>query len=567
MLYSDIIIPTLKETPSEAEVSSHILMLRAGFIRKLVSGAYSYLPLGFRSLNKVINIVREEMSSALAQEVLLPALQPAELWKRSGRFDVLGEDMISFKDRHGKDMVLGPTHEEVITDLAKNEIKSYKELPVTFYQIQTKFRDEPRPRFGVIRSKEFIMMDAYSFDTSWEGLDKSYEKMYNAYCRIFTRCGLNFIPVEADTGIMGGNVSHEFMVPSPIGEDLIVLCTSCNYAVSFDKAEILKNNSPKADIELKSLLEVHTPNVKSVKDVTSFLKIGDSGLVKTIFYKADGNIVAVLIRGDYEINETKLKNYLKVKELVMADSQTIEKIANSPVGFSGPVGLKEVRIIADYSLIGMSNFVTGANKNNTHLINVNIDRDFKVSEYIDARGITSADLCPKCAKPIKIEHSIEVGHIFKLGTKYSSSLEATFLDESGAVKPMIMGCYGIGVNRIIASCIEQNHDEFGMIFPQPIAPFKIIMLPLNYEDAALKEVADSLYKKALSLTKDVLFDNRPLRAGMKFKDADLMGIPVQIVIGEKNLKENKIEIKLRKGNIKRVINVSDFEKELAQVLE
>lgn len=559
MKSSEMFLPTLKEIPAEAQAISHILMIRAGMIRKLTSGVYSYLPLGFRVLKKIETIISEEMNKEGAQQVLLPAIQPAELWTRSGRFEVLGQDMITFVDRHKKINVLGPTHEEVITTLVKNEVNSYRQLPLIIYQIQTKFRDEARPRFGVVRSREFIMKDAYSFDCDIEGLNKSYKKMYDAYFRIFERCGLRFIAVEADTGIMGGDVSHEFMVLADSGEDKIVRCKKCGYAASIDKAECIRSDQGSKTKDQKPLKKVLTPDVSSVKDVADFLKVSSKQLVKTLIYISDHKPIAVLIRGDHEVNEAKLKNVLKIEQLIMANEEVIQKITNGALGFSGPVGLEGIYILADYSVKNMVNFVVGANTTDAHLINVNLDRDFKVGEWADVRTVTAGDLCPRCRMDIEISHAIEVGHVFKLGTKYSETLQAYFLDEHGNAQKIIMGCYGIGVTRIIAACIEQNHDEHGIIWPEELSPFQVIILPLNPEDKLSKTTAEEIYGQLSQMNVEVLLDDRNVRAGIKFKDADLTGIPIQIIIGEKSLKHNLIEIKLR-------INAERYKVERSEII-
>jgi len=567
MKWSEALIPTLKENPSDAEVISHKLMVRAGLVRKLIAGAYSYLPLGVKVLNKVEGIIRQEMNKKGAQEVLLPAIHPPELWKKTGRYDLIGEDMIKFKDRHGREMVLGPTHEEIITNLIASEIRSYRQLPLTLYQIQTKFRDEPRPRFGVIRSCEFIMKDAYSFDANLEGLEKSYKKMYDAYCRIFEHCGLNYIPVEADPGFMGGNVSHEFMVPASSGEDVIVTCDSCKYAASVAVAKCFepgtKNPGPKT---LASIKEVSTPGVSTVEKVSQLLKVKPSELVKTLIYVADGTGLAVLVRGDFDINETKLKNILKAEILTLADEKTIEKLTGGPLGYSGPVNLKGIKIIADSSVKGMNNFVTGANKKDKHLINVNLQRDFKADEWADLRFITESDTCPKCKGSIKIGHAIEVGHTFKLGTKYTKALGAMYLDKEGKDREIIMGCYGIGVNRIIASCIEQNNDKDGIVWPLSISPYEIVVIPINILDDKLKTVSEKIYKDLTDAGYDVLFDDRDERAGIKFKDIDLIGIPLRIVISEKNLKDGNVEIKFRNTQKTHFISEKEIIKEVKKFL-
>ena len=557
MRWSKYFIPTLKEVPSEAEAVSHRLMIRSGLIRKLASGAYTYLPLGLRVLQKVQNIIREEMDSSGAIELFMPSMQPVELWHESGRFKDLGEDLITYKDRHNRVMVFGPTHEEVITDLARNHINSYKQMPVTFYQIQTKFRDEVRPRFGVIRSREFIMKDAYSFDKDWEGLDKSYQKMYEAYENIFKRCGLKAIAVEADSGVMGGDVSHEFMVVSDSGEDLLAHCASCGYSGSLAVAEV-KGEASNHELrsgtghglrvkgeDSKPLKEVDTPGVTTIEKVGHLLKVKPENMVKTLIYAADEKPIAVLIRGDHDANEAKIKKYLKCQTLEMASEDVIKKITGGPMGFSGPVGLKEARVIADDSIKGMVNFVTGANKKDRHYINTNLDRDFKVSEWADLRMITQEDLCPKCGRDIKIEHAIEMGHVFKLGLKYSKAMKAEFMDESGKLKPIVMGCYGIGVNRIMATAIEIHNDNKGIIWPLAIAPFQVLIIPINYKEESVKKATDSIYEELNKAGIEVLLDDRDESAGIKFNDAELIGIPFSIVIGDRGLKKGIVEIKIR----------------------
>jgi prolyl-tRNA synthetase len=552
MRWTEALIPTLKEDPQDAEVTSHKLMVRGGFIRKLAAGAYSYLPLGVRVLHKIEAIIREELDSAGAQEVLLPAIHPPEIWKKTGRYDILGPVLIKFKDRHGKECVLGPTHEEIITDLVANNVKSYKELPLILYQIQTKFRDEPRPRFGIMRTSEFIMKDAYSFDCDTEGLEKSYKKMFDAYCRIFERCSLPYIAVEADPGIMGGNISHEFMIPTPAGEDRVVVCGKCKYSASTEVAKCKESGAPSKEKKLP-IAEVETPGIMTIDKVSGLLKVGPERLVKTLIYKCDDKIVALLLRGDFGANEAKVKNYLKCASLELADAKTIEEVTGAPVGFSGPVKLRNTRIIADNSVKGMVNFVAGANKKDAHLINVNIDRDFETKEFGDFRMITETDGCPACGKPIQIKQAIEVGHTFKLGTKYSDALGAKFLDKDGTEHAAIMGCYGIGVNRIMASLIETSNDKDGIIWPLTIAPYSIIITALNMEDKKVREVSEDIHGKLIRAGYDCLFDDRNDSAGVKFKDADLLGIPIKVIVGARNAKKGVLEIKDRKtGKVENV---------------
>ena len=542
MKWTETLIPTLRQLPSDVEAESHKLMLKAGLIRQLSSGTYSYLPLGLKALRKVENIIREEMDAVGGLEVLLPALQPSDLWKESGRYDDLGEDMVSFIDRHKSEHILGPTHEEVITDLIRREVKSYRQLPLLIYQIQTKFRDEMRPRFGVIRSKEFIMKDAYSFHTDWDDLDKRYQRMYDAYCKIFQRCGLKYIAVEADPGIMGGNVSHEFMVLSERGEDTVVACKACGYAASLDMAECPAPE--KCELSLKPLTELDTPNAKTIEQVSSILKVKPRKMVKTIIYQSKEGVTAALVRGDHEVNTVKLAKVLKVKELELADEKTICSVTNAPVGFAGPVGLKDVKIVCDYQLYLLSNFVTGANKKDKHIVNVNIQRDFKPDEMADIRYITDGEQCPKCKAKIKRSQAIEIGHIFKLGTKYSKALGAGFLDNKGEENLITMGCYGIGVNRIIASLIESSYDKDGIIWPRALSPYQVLLLPLE-PSGPIAEYAQALYTQLKEAGLEVLLDDRDERPGIKFKDADLIGIPLRVTIGARNLDKGKVEIVTR----------------------
>jgi len=546
MRYSSCFIPTYKEIPSEAEVISHQLMLRAGMIRKLTSGIYTYLPAGLRSIKKTENIIREEMNRAGATELLMPAVQPAELWQESGRWDYYGRELLRFKDRHNHDFCFGPTHEEVITNLVKNEIHSYKQMPLNLYQIQTKFRDEIRPRFGLMRGREFIMKDAYSFDVDQEAARRSYEIMQETYTRIFQRCGLRFTSVEADTGTIGGSYSHEFMVLADTGEDQIMNCLSCNYSANLERAEVKPpDDTPEIDNnELNPVEQVTTPDIKSVEEVTSFLGIRPDQLIKTLILRADEDVIAVLIRGDHELNDAKLRRFLGAQNVELADPDMVAKTTGAPIGFAGPVGL-HVRILADNSIKTMRNFVVGGNKNDLHLKNVNLGRDFEVQGFGDLRMITEGDSCPKCSSEINFVRGIEVGHIFMLGTKYSEALKAVFLDKHGKEMPAIMGCYGIGVGRTVAAAIEQNHDKNGIIFPISIAPFEVTILPIQMHENAVVQKAEEIYKELCSHNIDVLLDDRDERAGVKFNDADLLGIPVRVTVGSRGIKKGEIEIKLR----------------------
>jgi len=548
MRYSQYLLPTLKEVPSEAEVPSHQLMLRAGMIRKLASGIYSYLPLGLRSIRKVETIIREEMNRAGAIEVLLPFVQPAELWQESHRWEEYGGELARFKDRHNRDGCLGPTHEEVITDIARKEIRSYRQMPLNLYQIQTKFRDEIRPRFGVMRAREFIMKDAYSFDVDEKGADESYQKMIEAYTRIFTRCGLKFRAVEAETGLIGGTFSHEFMVLAETGEEAIVSCTRCPYAANIEKAEFqrqVKKGRTHDKGSQKPVQKVLTPDKRTVEEVAQFLNVSPQDLVKTLIFESDKGCVAALVRGDHEISEKKLKAVWGTEDIQLASEETVEEITHAPKGFAGPTGLS-VPVLADLDIQEMVNFVTGANEKDAHLIHVNTGRDFQVSQFVDIRKFTPGDHCPLCGEETQMDKGIEVGHTFKLGTKYSKAMGATFLDDQGKEKEIVMGCYGIGVGRTVAAAIEQYYDQNGIIFPMPIAPFQVLILPVNIKMDFLKETAEQLYQTLLENGIEVLYDDREETPGVKFKDADLIGIPLRATLGEKNLKKGLVEIKKRK---------------------
>ncbi|NWF91592.1 MAG: proline--tRNA ligase [Syntrophaceae bacterium] len=570
MRYSQYLLPTLKETPSEAEVPSHQLMFRAGMIRKLTSGIYSYLPFGLRAIRKVEAIIREEMNRAGALEVLLPFVQPAEIWQESHRWEAYGKELVRFKDRHNRDCCLGPTHEEVMTDIARREIRSYRQMPLNLYQIQTKFRDEIRPRFGVMRAREFIMKDAYSFDVDEKGEEESYRKMVDAYTRIFTRCGLTFKVVEAESGLIGGTYSHEFMVLAETGEETIVSCTSCSYAANIERADF-KRPQEKGRIskkgELKPLQKVSTPGQRTVEEVTRFLQVEPRDLIKTLIFETDKGCVAGLVRGDHEINERKLKAILGTENIQLAAEETVEEITHAPKGFAGPVGLS-IPILADLDIEEMVNFVTGANEGDAHLIHVNLNRDFKVSRFVDLRKFSPGDLCPLCGKETRIDKGIEVGHTFKLGTKYSKAMGATYLDEKGREKEIVMGCYGIGVGRTVAAAIEQSYDQNGIIFPMPIAPFQVLLLPVNLKVDLLRQTAEQLYRNLLEEGVEVLYDDREETPGVKFKDADLIGIPLRVTLGEKNLEKGLVEIKKRRTGeialVKKEETVSKLKEMIAQ---
>ncbi len=543
MRYSQSLIPTLKETPAEAVVASHRLLLRGGYIRKLTAGIYSYLPLGLAAVRKVEQIVREEMNRAGAQELLLPMVQPADLWHETGRYQKYGPELLRFRDRHDRESCLGPTHEEVITDLARREIRSYRDMGKNLYQIQTKFRDEIRPRFGLMRGREFIMKDAYSFDVDDEQSENCYQLMFDAYKRIFTRCGLDFRPVEADSGTIGGSFSHEFMVLADTGEDTLVICSSCKYAANMEKAAV---KAPAADdAPLLDLEKVETPGKRKVAAVCDFLDIDPSELVKTLVFLADGEPVAVLVRGDREVEEVKLKNQIGAVEVEMADDKQVYDATGVPTGYLGPVGIK-VKLLVDSEVAAMKNFTVGGNEKNYHMKNVNIGRDFEGTTVADLRQITKDDPCPECGAPITLREGIEVGHIFKLGTGYSEAMEAYYKDRDGEEKPMVMGCYGIGVSRVVAAAIEQNHDENGIIFPMPLAPVQVILLNLGINDAEISKVAESLYAELQEKGVEVLLDDRDERPGFKFKDADLLGIPLRVTVGKRLTKDGVVELRQRK---------------------
>lgn len=564
MRYSQTLLPTLKETPAEAEVISHRLMLRAGLIRKLTAGIYNYLPIGLAAIRKVEDIVREEMNRAGAQELLMPMVQPADLWRETGRYEKYGPELLRFHDRHERESCLGPTHEEVITDIARKELHSYRNLPINLYQIQTKFRDEIRPRFGLMRGREFIMKDAYSFDVDDEAAGVSYMKMYEAYKRIFSRCGLEFRAVQADSGAIGGNFSHEFMVLADTGEDTIVVCQECEYAANMEKA-VVKLVKTEQTQQLGELEKVETPGKRKVDAVCEFLGITADQLVKTLVFKADGKPVAVLVRGDREVEEVKLKNLLRVAEVEMADDKEVFDATGVPTGYLGPVGIS-VRIVADQEVAAMQNFYVGGNEKNYHLKNVNYGRDFQVEAVADLRQITSSDPCPECGGKLGTTEGIEVGHVFKLGTGYSESMNATFQDKDGQEKHFVMGCYGIGVSRIVAAAIEQNHDDKGIIFPVPLAPFSVIVVNLGLSDEKINGAAEKIYQDLQAAGLEVLLDDRDERPGFKFKDADLLGIPYRVTVGKSFLKNGTLEIKTRKDGAVEELSPEETVEKLQKII-
>ncbi len=547
-------LPTLREDPSEAETISHKLLLRGGYIRKVASGIYNFLPIGFRALKKIENIVRREMDSAGALEILMPMVQPAELWMETGRWQAYGKELLRFKDRKEHDFCLGPTHEEVITDLVRKEVRSYRELPLILYQIAPKFRDEIRPRFGLMRAREFIMKDAYSFDANEEGLEKSYQLMYETYQRIFKSCGLKFQAVEAHTGAIGGDVSHEFMVLAETGEDTLAICEACGYASNVELTPaILGEKYP--DEPKKPLEKVYTPGVRTAKEVADFLGLPLPKITKTLIYMVEEREpVAVVLRGDHEVNEVKLEKLLGGRPFRMAREEEIVSLVGAHPGFLGPKGLK-MKIIVDKALEGYPNFVIGANEDEYHYINANLGDTFSADIIADVRKASPGDLCPKCGNPLSFTKGIEVGHIFKLGTKYSAAMNATFLDRDGKEKPFIMGCYGIGVSRVLAATIEQNHDEKGIIFPWQIAPFQLALITL---DKNLNAEAEKLYER-LTRSYEVLFDDRDERPGVKFKDMDLVGIPLQVILGKNYQEKGEVEIKIRKTGERLYTKPEDLE--------
>ena len=546
MRWSSALIPTLKETPSDAVAPSHVLLLRAGMIRQLGAGAYTYLPLGLRVLHKAEKIVREEMDAAGALELLMPALQPVELWKESGRFETFGDLLMKLKISGGHHMALGPTHEEVVTDLARDLVKSYKQLPITFYQIQTKFRDEPRPRFGLVRTREFLMKDAYSFDANVEQLAQSYDAMYEAYCRTFDRCGLPYVVVEAESGPIGGDASHEFMVPCSTGEDKVIHCPGCGYAANQERAEIggAKAEAAKPSADAPAYQAVQTPNKRTIREVCEFLKAEESGSGKLLVYLADGKPVAVLLRGDHEANEAKVRRAFGASTLVPADPETIEKATGAPMGFLGPVAIK-IPMAIDAAVAAMETIIVGGNEVDVHLTGVVPGRDFPLDRVLDLRNADAGDPCPRCGKPMVVQSGLEIGHVFKLGTKYSKAMGATYLDENGTEIPLIMGCYGIGVSRIVAAAVEAGRDDNGIVWPLALAPYTVAIAPLQVNSQAVMAAAEEIEKALTEAGVDVLFDDRDQRPGFKFKDIDLIGIPLRVVIGERGLKDGSIETKWR----------------------
>ncbi|GAA0093399.1 MULTISPECIES: proline--tRNA ligase [Paraclostridium] len=555
MKMSRMFMPTLREVPADAEITSHQLMMRAGMIKKMSSGVYNQLPMGIRVFKKIENIIREELNKKGCQEILCSALIPAELWQESGRWDVMGAEMFRLKDRNTRDYCLGPTHEEVFTDIIRQEITSYKQLPLNLYQIQTKYRDERRPRFGVMRTKSFTMKDAYSFDTDEAGLDKSYQDMYDAYTEIFRRCGLENSPVQADSGAIGGSTSAEFMVKSPVGEDEIVFCTGCDYAANIEKANSV--DDLKAKEEMRELEPVHTPGVTTIEQLCEFFNTTADTFAKTLIYEADGKTVVVLVRGDRDVNEVKVANAIgEVIEFDLAREEVVKELTNAEVGFAGPIGMKADYVFIDKEVAEQSNIGVGGNKTDYHIRNANFGRDFD-GVVGDFRNVQEGDKCTCCGAPLEIARGVEVGHIFKLGTKYSETMGANFIDKDGKSKPIVMGCYGIGVERTAAAVIEQHNDDNGIVWPLAIAPYHVVVVPVNIKKAEHMEAAEKIYNELTAMGVEALLDDRDERVGVKFKDSELIGIPMRITVG-KDITDGKVEFKLRDEAEKELISLEEI---------
>lgn len=564
MRLSKMYVRTLRELPAEAEIPSHILLLRTGMIRKLASGIYGFMPLGWRSLHKIENIIREEMDKSGAQEILMSAIQPAELWEESGRWSAYGPELWRIKDRNGRDFCLGPTHEEIFTDIVRDGVSSYRQLPLNLYQIQHKYRDEARPRFGLMRSREFIMKDAYSFDRDQEGLDKSYDDMYDAYTRIFTRCGLTFRPVEADSGAIGGNASHEFTALSEVGESDIAYCENCSMAANVEKAACRDAESSAESEAMLELQEVHTPGTKTIEEVAGFLNIDKTKTIKALLFekydedgKADG-YVAAFVRGDRDLNMIKLVNALNIPEhaIAFADESKLEAAIGAVGGFTGPIGLHDCTVVVDSELVGLKNLCAGACKLDHHILNVNYGRDYEGDIVTDLKVLKEGDPCPVCGAPIKHTRGIEVGQVFKLGTKYSKAMNATYKDENQQDHPLVMGCYGIGVSRTLAAVIEQHHDEDGIIWPVSVAPYHAIVTLVKPQDEEQAKAAEEIYQSLLAAGVEAVIDDRDERPGVKFKDADLLGFPIRITVG-KRAGEGIVEYKLRRDSEKSELSVAE----------
>jgi prolyl-tRNA synthetase len=564
MRWSRYYLSTTREVPNDAEVVSHQLMIRAGMIKKLAAGIYSYLPFGLRSLAKMQAIVRREMNAAGAIELSLPAIQPAELWMESGRWQKYGKELLRIKDRHERDFCFGPTHEEVITDIVRRDLRSYRQLPVNLYQIQTKFRDEIRPRFGLMRGREFLMKDAYSFHATPESLDETYEAMRRAYCRIFEACRLDYTVVEADTGTIGGSSSHEFMVVAATGESAVVSCAACGYGANVEKAETRALAAPDGGPPAPAR-KLATPGKASVQEVATFLGVPPSRVVKTLVYETDKEFVVALVRGDREINEVKLANAVDAQHLALASEDKVRKVSGAAVGFAGPVGLpREIRVVADPSVGELVNFACGANEADMHWVDVNWERDLPRPAFVDLLLVNEGDACPRCGEPLRLSRGIEVGHIFKLGSKYSSAMQCLFTDEKGDSAPMIMGCYGLGIGRTVAAAIEQNHDGDGIIWPLPLAPFEVLVIGMNPNDVDGSRAAEALAANLESRGIEVLHDDRDERPGVKFKDADLVGVPIRAVVGGKALAGGHVELSRRRDREKVLVPVAEAAARIAE---
>lgn len=564
MKQSKVFIPTMREVPAEAEALSHQLLLKAGLIKQSTSGIYSYLPLATRVLNNISKIIREEMESVDAVEILMPALQQAELWEESGRWGAYGPELMRLKDRNGREFALGPTHEEVITSIVRDELKSYKRLPITLFQIQSKFRDEKRPRFGLLRGREFIMKDAYSFHADEESLDQTYQDMYNAYSRIFKRVGINARPVVADSGAIGGNHTHEFMALSKIGEDTIVYSENSDYAANIEKAEVVYHPNEK-HTEVAELSKIETPNVKTAQELADFLNRPVDEIVKTMIFKVDGEFIMFLVRGHHELNDVKVKSFFGTDNVEMATQDEIVNLLGANPGSLGPIHDREIKIYADNYVKDLNNFVVGANEDGYHYVNANVDRDFKIDEYGDFRFILAGEQLSDGSGEAKFAEGIEVGQVFKLGTKYSEAMNATFLDNQGKARPLIMGCYGIGVSRTLSAIVEQNNDENGIIWPKSVTPFDVHLITINPKKEEQLELANQLYAQFQGKY-DVLYDDRQDRAGVKFNDADLIGLPIRVVVG-KNASEGIVEVKVRHTGDSEDVHIDDLEAHVAKIYE
>jgi prolyl-tRNA synthetase len=562
MRWTRFYLHTTREDPGDAEVVSHRLMVRAGMLRKLAAGIYVYAPLALRVIAKLEAIVRREMNQAGGVELLMPAIQPSSLWVESGRWEQYGKELLRIKDRHEREFCFGPTHEEVVTDLVRSDVRSYRQLPFLLYQIQTKFRDEIRPRFGLMRGREFIMKDAYSFHTGAQSLAETYDAVCGAYRGIFDACKLDHTMVEADTGTIGGSSSHEFMVLASTGESAVVTCRSCGYAANVEKAEAVEGTSapaaPSASGAAPALREVATPGMKTIEQVAGALGLEPRQLVKTLVYDADGRTVAVAVRGDHEVNEIKLAHTLDAREVRLADDATVARSTGAPTGFAGPVGLAAgVPLYADHATRGLASFGAGANKADAHHVGVVWGRDAEPTAWADLRIVRGGDACPRCGAALEEHRGIEVAHAFMLGDKYSKAMGANFTDESGADRPFVMGCYGLGIGRTVAAAIEQNHDENGIIWPLPLAPFQVLLLALNARDEAVRRAADELYDQLVAAGVEVLYDDRDERPGVKFNDADLIGVPIRLVVGGKSLAQGNVELSLRRDREKNAVAIGD----------